>query len=436
MYRAIKKNGFINGVLILLISQIFVKILGLIYTLYLVNREGFGDSGNAIYLGSYQIYALLLMVSSIGVPNAIAKLISEKVAIGNYKGANRIFKISLATFALIGLFGTLILFIGSGYIANNLLQIPESKISLMTISPAIFFVAIASVFKGYFNGMNFINATAKSQLIEQIFKAIFTIFIVELIANISNTSTLYMASGATIATTLATILGFLYLLYYYIICKRKMGLQISKSNNYKYERVYTIIKSILKVSIPIALSAIMCSLTKNIDSITVVRELSKFLKQSDAKIQYGILSGKVETLITLPLSLNMALATVLVPSISSARAKNNYKEITKKVELSILLGILIGIPCTIGMNIYAEQILNLLFPNANSGITILKISSISIVFIILTQTINATLQGLGKVLIPAKAYRYRNNCKNYNKFNINTNSYYRYKWSSNRNSFM
>lgn len=409
MYGKIKKSGFAKGIITLMFSQFIVKILGLVYTLYLVNKEGFGDGGNAIYLGSYQIYALLLMLSSIGVPNAIAKLISEKIAVGNIKGANRIFKISLFLFSMIGFLGMMVLFLGSEFIANNLLQIPESKMSLMSLSPAIFFVSIASVFKGYFNGMNYIGSTAKSQSIEQICKTIFTIIIVEYIAKISNNSTLYMASGATIATTIATIFGFVYLLYYYILCKEKVGK--GYNNVYKYERVWSIIKNILKVSIPVALSAIMASLTKNIDSITVVRELKKYLTISEAKIQYGILSGKIETLVALPLSFNMAFATALVPAISSAKAQNNYKEINKKISMSILLGLLIGIPCTFGMNIYSEQILDLLFPKASAGVNILKISSFSIVFIILTQTVNASLQGLGKELIPAKAYRNRNYCK-------------------------
>ena len=120
MQNKVKKNSFFGGVLVLMFSQGFVKILGLIYTLYLVNREGFGDSRNAIYASGYQIYAMLLTLSSIGVPNAISKLISEKVAVGNFKESHRIFKISLAIFSIIGLIGTIILCMGADYISNIL----------------------------------------------------------------------------------------------------------------------------------------------------------------------------------------------------------------------------------------------------------------------------------------------------------------------------
>lgn len=105
-----KKESFMQGVISLMFSQILIKILGLVYTLYLTNKEGFGDAGNAIYSSGYQIYALLLTLSSIGVPNAISKLVSERTAVGDHKGANRIFKIAFATFSIIGLVGTLLLF--------------------------------------------------------------------------------------------------------------------------------------------------------------------------------------------------------------------------------------------------------------------------------------------------------------------------------------
>ena len=86
-----KINNFFAGIFSLLISQVLVKIFGVLYSLYLTNKVGFGDEGNAIYMSGYQIYALLLTLSSIGVPNAISKLISEKNSIGDYKNEERIY---------------------------------------------------------------------------------------------------------------------------------------------------------------------------------------------------------------------------------------------------------------------------------------------------------------------------------------------------------
>lgn len=282
-------------------------------------------------------------------------------------------------------------------IANYWLQIPEAEMTLVALSPAIFFVAISSVMRGYFNARQNIKATARSQTIEQIFKTALTIILVEIIAIVSNVSTEWMAGGATLATTLATFSGFAYLYMYYQTRKREIATDIKSTVNYKYERVRTIIKRILMVSIPIALTAIMSSLNKNIDSFTVVRSLKQFLPEDEALAQYGILGGKVDTLTSLPLSINVAFATALVPAISAAKAKKDNKTITQKTSFSLLISMLIGLPCTVGMCVFAGPILNLLFPNASSGEVILQISSLTIIFTILDQTINRSTARIWKI---------------------------------------
>ena len=398
-----KKETFMQGVITLVFSQLLIKGLGLIYTLYLTNRSGFGDRGNGIVAASYQIYAVLLTISSTGVPNAISKLVSERVALGDHKGAYRIFKIAFATFAVIGLVGSLMLFFGAGLIANKWLQIPDAEMTLVALSPAVFFVAISSVMRGYFNGRQNLKVTARSQTLEQIFKTTLTIIIVEIVAIISNTSTIWMAGGATLATTLATFVGFGYLYLFYQTRRREVAAEIRETVNYKYERVRNIVKKILLVSIPIALTAVMSSLNKNIDSFTVVRSLKQFMDEDMAIAQYGILGGKVDTLTSLPLSFNVAFATALVPAISAAKARKDKNEIKKKSSFTLLTSMLIGLPCAIGMCVFAGPILNLLFPNASSGTVILQISALTIIFTILDQTINSILQGYGKLMIPTIA---------------------------------
>ena len=395
-----KKEGFMQGVITLMFSQILIKILGLVYTLYLTNRPGFGDKGNGICASGYQIYALLLTISSIGVPSAISKLVSERVAVGDNKGAHRIFKIAFATFAIIGLLGSLLLFFGANIIANQWLQIPDAEMTLVALSPAIFFVTVASVMRGYFNGRQKISVGAKSQTLEQVFKTLLTIIVVEVVAILSNVSTEWMAAGANLATTLATFLGFSYLFLYYRSERKEVATEIKNTVNYKYERVSTIIKRILLVSIPITLTAIMSSINKNVDSFTVVRNLRAFMPEDQATALYGILGGKVDTLTSLPLAINVAFATALVPAISAAKAKGDNKTITEKTSFSLLISMLIGLPCTVGMFIFAQPILNLLFPNANDGALILQISALTIIFTILDQTINGALQGFGKLMIP------------------------------------
>lgn len=395
-----KKDGFMKGVMALMFSQVVIKLLGLVSKIYLTNKEGFGDVGNGIYGSGYQIYAMLLTISSIGVPNAISKLISEKIAVDNYKGAHRIFRIALLTFGLIGLTGTLLLFFGASAIANSI-EVPEATLSLQVLSPSITFVTIASVLRGYFNGLDKVSVTAKSQTLEQVFKTVITILAVWFIGFTTKLNTTLMAAGANLATTLSVTLSFLYIILYYRKFRKIVIPKIKQSTNYKYDRVRNIVKMILIVSIPITLSAIASTLTKIVDIVTVVKGLKTFLPDIVAKAQYGMLAGKVDTLATLPLSFNIAFATALVPSVSGLMAKGDKETASKRISLSLLITMIIGLPCTFGMMTFAQPILNLLFPNASDGGFLLQIFSLTIIFAVLMQTTNGALQGLGRIIVPA-----------------------------------
>ena len=399
--KLLKKESFMQGVFAIMISQVLIKLLGLVYKIYLTNKEGFGDKGNAIYSSGFQIYALFLTISSVGVPNAISKLVSERLAIGDVKGAHRIFKVAFIIFSFVGGVGGLLLFFNANYISNIILQIPEAEYTLVALSPSIFFVAISSVIRGYFNGKKNLKATANSQTLEQAFKALLTIVIVSIVARISSSNTVLMAAGANLATTFSSFFSFFYLYLYYANRKNEITLDMKKEINYKKIRIKEIACKILSVSVPISVSSLMAVITKNVDAITVVSGLKSFMPEEIAKMQYGILSGKIDTLITLPLAFNIAFATALVPEISSANAVGNTKRVKEKIEISILTTILIGLPCTVGMFLYAKPILNLLFPNANNGELLLQISSLAIIFTLLTQTINGIFHGLGKAIVPA-----------------------------------
>ena len=402
----IKKETFMQSILVLMASQVMIKILGLLYKLYLTNKDGFGDTGNAIYNSGYQIYALLLAISSTGVPNAIAKLISERIAKGDKKGVNRVFKIAFFFFAFVGFIGSLILFLGAHYIANVLLQIPEAELTLVALSPSVFFVAIGSVIRGYFNGHQRMKITANSQTLEQVTKTLSTIIIVEVISMFFVQDVVIMAAGANLATTLSVFISFSYLYRYYKFKKSDISVEmpeVCEEPSYAKKSTKEIIKSIIAISIPISVSSLVSAVNKSIDSITAVRGLKTFLSDEIAKFQFGIYTGKVDVLVGLPLSFNIAFATVLVPSISKLMAQKKKEDANKVVKFSLLATILIGLPCTFGMMVFAEQILKLLYPNAPEGAQLLQITSLTIILMMMAQTINGVLQGIGKYRVPATA---------------------------------
>lgn len=399
----IKKGSFMGNVLVIMFSQVLIKILGLVYRIYLTNRDGFGDIGNALYSAGYQIYSLLLLLSSIGIPSAVAKLVSEKVTLCDYKGAHKTFKISLFIVGCAGFFGSSFLFFGASFIANNILGIPDTKGTLMCIAPSVFFVALSSVMRGYFNGRNTMKPTAHSQSLEQIFKTIFTIVFVEIAAFATSTNTVAMAVAANAATTFSVLSSFVYIILYFKKRKIFINEELNSQIEYKEERKKNIIKKVLGVAIPLSLTSIIVSLNKTVDAITVPKALMTFLSSIEATRIYGIFSGKVDTLAGLPLSLNTAFSVALVPELSSLQAAKDTKSITQKTYLSILLTLLIAFPCAFGLCVFAQPIFDLIFPNANDGAYILSAYSFIVIFTMLGQNLNATLHGLGKFKIPVIA---------------------------------
>ena len=189
----------------------------------------------------------------------------------------------------------------------------------------------ASVLRGYFNGLDKVSVTAKSQSLEQVFKTLITILAVEFIGMGTGLNTTLMAAGANLATTLSVLLSFLYIIMYYRSFRKIVIPKIKLTTNYKHDRVKKVVRNILIVSIPITLSAIMSTLSKIVDIVTVVKGLKTFLPDAVAKAQYGILSGKVDTLATLPLSFNIAFATALVPSVSGLMARGDVKTSGKRI---------------------------------------------------------------------------------------------------------
>ena len=331
-------------------------------------------------------------------------LISSRVAIGDNKGAYKIFKIAISIFGIIGFMGTSILFCYAKRIADTYLGIPEAEMTIIALSPSIFIVSITSVLRGYFNGREKISVTANSQTIEQILKTALTILMVEFISRISNQNTVVMVAGAAITATIASSFSLIYLYIFYINNKKEIWKDVITSTTQPKESVgKDIIRNILYITIPIAITSLISAANKTIDAFTVVNIMSEFMEAEDAKLQYGILTGKVEGLVVLPYSFNIAFAITLIPAIAASQATGEMEKAKKRIKFSILATILISLPCTAVLFVFAEPILKLLFPNAYLGKTMLKLCSLSIVFVAITQTIGGILQGLKRVKEPAIA---------------------------------
>ena len=392
------------SVAMVMCSQIVIKLLGFMYRIVITNINGFGDEGNGIYSYGYHIYVLLLAISSVGIPNAIAKLVSEKCVTDDFKSAYRIFRCALILFAVIGALLGVGLYLAAPLIDAAMFDTPTIVRVLRVLSPAILFVSVSSVIRGFFQGMKNMKATSTSQVIEQLIKCVATILIVVAIAG---NSPEFMATGATVATTLSTFLSLLYVIWFYKANKEDIRERLANSKPLAHESFSKIAKSILYVAVPISLGSIVASINRVVDLTTVVQGLKVALSGTpDLDNVTMALSGmlsKGDVIINLPLALNIAFSTVLVPTVAGAMAVGDKKTACDKVSFSLLVSIVIALPATIGCMVLADEIFLMLYPNAPEGGYLFAISAITIFFSAITQTNSGSLQGLGKVFVPAIA---------------------------------
>ena len=278
-----KQVSFMKNVLMLMVAQIAIKILGFVYRLVIINIDGFGDTGNGYYSTGYQIYSLLLTLSSVGIPTVISKLVSERVAIGDHKGAHRIFTTALKTFTTIGLVMSIGLFFGADFIAKNIINVEGVKYTLMVLAPAIMFVTAGAVLRGYFAGLGTMKPTSVTQTLEQFLNCVLTILFVY--ATVGK-DTAIMAAAGNLSSTIAIVIAFIYIIIFYKK-QRPEILEDCKNQTVQMETKTTkqILKIIFAVSIPMTIGSLVAELNGTIDTLTVSNCIQKAFQ--------GIESGKV-----------------------------------------------------------------------------------------------------------------------------------------------
>lgn len=387
-----------NGVLVIMFSQILIKVFGFIYRIILTNFPQFADEGNSYYGSGYQVYTFILAIATMGIPNTISKLVSEKMAIGDKRGAHKIFRTAMSLFTLIAIGFSLILFFGADLISTKILSNPGVQYTLMALAPAIIFVAMSAVLRGYFVGMQNMMEYSKAQVIEQIVNSIFSIiFVVMLLGSTPE----IMAAGSTLATTVAAATAFLYMLMYYNKNKKEIWEEVKKSDKFADIPKKKIIKKLISYVIPISFGSVVVALSGVIDVVTVMSGLQKYgYSLQVANEKFGILLGKVDILNAVPLSINVAFSVALVPFISSAMARKRKDEAINKINFSLKISSLIALPCTVGLFMLAGNIFSLIFPNAPEGAGLLQIQCFMIVFSVIDQTLSGSLQGIGKLYVP------------------------------------
>lgn len=398
-----KRDTYIKGASLLAGGMLIAKVIGAVYRIPLTNI--IGAEGIGIYQLVFPVYALLLTLTGSGIPATLSRLIAEKKIQGDVDGAKRLFKIASLLFLIIGIIISLVLFLLAvplGILQSNTKVINAYRI----IAPAILFSTLIATFRGWFQGNMKMSPSAISHIIEQSVKLIagltFAYFLMP-------KGVEYAVYGAILAVVLSEIVTFIVLMFMFLFKHfRKNKYDNILFNDVTFEKVNSknFIKSLFAVMVPITLGSVMHPLLHFIDSILIIN----LLKNSGVSViestkQYGIFSGPVVSLVNLPVVMTLAFAIVAIPVVSSSRIKRNINEIRAKSAMSVKLTFAIGVPCALALYALSNPIMSLLYPRLTSDEIILssgllKVMSVSIILLVITQIYTALLQAIDRAYTP------------------------------------
>lgn len=392
-----KKVSFVQGAAILGIAGLIVKVIGAAFRIPLANTIGL--IGTSYYDTAYPYYSWLLVISSSGLPTAISKMVSERVTLGDYRGAHRVFTTAMQILCCIGLLTSILMFFGSDYIAR-LHMLPEAAYCFKALAPALFFVALMCAYRGYMQGMQQMVPTAISQVVEQVGKLAVGLTLAFMLLDAGPE---YAAMGALIGVTVSELLALIYVMLSYRRRWPKIRARLERSVRREAEPVAA---RLMAIALPITIGASISPLASVVDSALIIRILLKLgYAKETAQTAFSLMRTNVATLTNMPGVLTMALAMSLVPAISAFSAKRDHAGIQDTARLGLKLALIIGLPCAVGLFVLASPILSMLYPNLTEGeltlaVDLMHTSSIGVIFLSLVQSMTGVIQGMGKPNVP------------------------------------
>lgn len=394
------KKSFLKGAAILGVAGILIKILGAIYRIplgNLLNTEGMG-----YYQTSYPVYNTLYAISTAGLPVAVAKIIAEKRALGDYKSAKKVFDLSLIGLIIFGMIASGIVTIFGGKISVALGN-PNAYYALMAMIPALLFAPMTSAFRGYFQGHQNMVPTALSQIFEQLVRVIVGYSLAYMLISEGLDKA---AGGATFGASAGAVAAFLVVFLIYLIKKKDLQCEIALQHFETNETTSSLIKRIIVIALPIAFGAIIVPMMNLIDVKLVMTRLQQIgYTEVEANSMWGQLSGFAQTFINFPQVLAISLGMSIVPAVSEAFALKDRERMKEIVNGGVRTIVMIGLPAAFGLFVLSTPIIQLLYyklseASQSSIGSILACLSFSVIFLTIIQALTAILQGIGKTSVP------------------------------------
>ena len=391
---------FIKGTFILTIASFVVKVIGALNWI-LISRI-LGGEGMGIYMLAFPAYFFALTLSQAGVPVAVSIITAERVALKDIFGAKRVFHISLVMMLFTGIFFSVLTYFSAQWLIDwQFIRDPRAYMSVVALSPTIFFVTFLASSRGYLQGWQRMTPTAVSQIVEQIFRVITMIVLANLLLPWGLD---YAAAGASLGALAGSVTGLIVLVYFHIKLNREIdatyGKDLKPLPETQNEPTFAIIKRIFKLALPVSAASIMLPVVSNLDLMIVPQRLEVAgYSVRQATELFGYLTGMAVPLVNLATILTASLAVSIVPAISEARALKDTARIFRQTAAAVRISNFVCFPAFVIVFFLATPIATLIYNAPGAGPAVM-ISAVSIILLGLHQVSTGVLQGLGHTTIP------------------------------------
>lgn len=395
-------NTLVKNATFLMVAALISKIIGMLYKsplTTLIGRESF-----ACFQFAQNAYFILLMIASFSIPQAVSKIMSERIAFKRYRDAQRVFKGALLYAVIAGGIAALVCIFGASILVPD--NMANARLALQMLAPTIFVSGILGVFRGYFQAYRNMLPTSISQILEQIAVATVALlasgFMVHHFANAGeDTLQRWSAAGATMGTGAGVCTAFLFMLFVYRVNHKTIAKKIKNDRVSVNESYRSIMKIILLIAAPIILSAFIYNVNGYINGVMYTSILGwKGVPNSLVKQNYAEY-GFFMTLINIPLTLASTAPTSMMPEVSAQYAIGDLEETKRKIDQATWIAMLISIPASVGLAALAQPVTRLIFPSTEGVAGQLMVIGVITVILNSTSNIsNGVLQAIGKANIP------------------------------------
>ena len=387
------KQNYLHGAAILAVGVVIMKILGFIYKVPLGNI--LGDTGYAYFLTAYNIYSVFLTVATAGLPVALSRMISEANTMNRPNQVRRTFSVAWRTFFVLGVACTLVMALFPKALAD-MLHNPGAESSILALSPAVLLVCLTSAYRGYCQGHENMTPTTVGQVLEVLAKVAAGLVLAWYL--LRSTGDLETASaGAIFGVTVGSVAALVYMFY----CKRRYYGSGREGSDVPESRSQ-ILRTLLRVAIPITLGSGVLSLINLIDTGLCMGRLQNAAGFSElaATELFGVY-GKAQTLYNLPASFITPLTISVVPAIAAALAMRHRTDASRIAENSMRIAVVLALPMGVGLSVLAQPIMDTVYPGSHaSGGGLLAIMGTASFFVCMALMMNAILQAGGNEKYP------------------------------------